>query len=349
MAAELSDFAQLFRRQLELSGLTEEQSMVVLTRGESFPRHVEAAMEAGRSIGATVELVRIGSAGPDWVGLRTIAVPELFEQPSAVDAMKEADLVIDLVFLLYAPQLHDILAAGTRVLTAFDPQENLARLFPDQSLRERVEVAEQLILDASEMHITNAAGTDITYKLNQYGVVTEYGFNDTPGRWDLWPAGFLLTGGDDDGVDGKVVVAPGDALVLPWMQFVRDPIEFTIEKGQIVDIRGGVEADVLSEYLEGFDDPDAYGVSHVGWGLNEKASWAALATAPYGSIGMDSRSYYGNVMFSTGPNIELGGKNMTAAHIDLPMRRCNLFLDGEPIIREGEILVDEMKPAGLKG
>ncbi|UGS36082.1 2,5-dihydroxypyridine 5,6-dioxygenase [Capillimicrobium parvum] len=340
----LSAFAELFRRQLELSGVTPDESVVVLSRGESFPRHVDASLAAARGIGATVEHVRIGSAGPDWVGLRTIAVPELFEQPSAVEAMKAADLVVDLVFLLYAPQLHEILAAATRVLTAFDPQENLERLFPDRSLRERVEVAEELINGASEMHITNAAGTDVTYKLNQYGVVTEYGFNDTPGRWDLWPAGFLLTGGDDDGVDGKVVVAPGDALVLPWMQFVREPIEFTIEKGRIVDLRGGVEADVLSEYLAGFNDPDAYGVSHIGWGLNEKASWAALATAPYGSIGMDSRSYYGNVMFSTGPNIELGGNNMTAAHIDLPMRRCDLYLDGEPIIREGKILMEQMQP-----
>ncbi len=46
----------------------------------------------------------------------------------------------------------------------------------------------------------------MTYKLGVYPVVTEYGYTDTPGRWDHWPAGFLFTGGADDGVDGKVVV-----------------------------------------------------------------------------------------------------------------------------------------------
>src|SRR6266700_3166665 len=50
------------------------------------------------------------------------------------------------------------------------------------------------------------AGTVVVYQLSQYGVMTEYGFTDTPGRWDHWPSGFLFTGGDDDGVDGKVVL-----------------------------------------------------------------------------------------------------------------------------------------------
>jgi 2,5-dihydroxypyridine 5,6-dioxygenase len=50
-------------------------------------------------------------------------------------------------------------------------------------------------------------------------------------------------------------------------------------------------------------------------------------------------------MFSTGPNIEVGGTNATPSHVDLPMRRCSLFLDEEPVLINGDIVIDDMKPA----
>ena len=51
-------------------------------------------------------------------------------------------------------------------------------------------------------------------------------------------------------------------------------------------------------------------------------------------MGMELRSFYGNVMFSTGPNNELGGPNDTASHLDIPMRNCSLFLDGDIAVKE---------------
>jgi 2,5-dihydroxypyridine 5,6-dioxygenase len=137
------------------------------------------------------------------------------------------------------------------------------------------------------------------------------------------------------------VVAPGDIL-FPFKSYVRDEIELTVEAGRIVDIRGGVDAELLKDYMAGFDDPDAYGISHVGWGLMKEARWSGLATDRR-SIGMESRSFYGNVLFSTGPNGELGGANDTQCHVDIPMRGCSLFLDGEPVIIDGDVVVEEMK------
>jgi 2,5-dihydroxypyridine 5,6-dioxygenase len=60
-------------------------------------------------------------------------------------------------------------------------------------------------------------------------------------------------------------------------------------------------------------------------------------------MGMELRSFYGNVMFSTGPNNELGGPNDTACHLDIPMRGCSLFLDDEAMVLDGDIAVKEMK------
>ena len=177
--------------------------------------------------------------------------------------------------------------------------------------------------------------------------MTQYGYTDTPGRWDHWPSGFVFTGGADDGVDGRVVIAPGD-IIFPFKSYVQTPIELTIESGKITNIDGSVDADLLREYMASFNDPDAYGISHIGWGMLETAQWSILAHDSRG-MGMHGRSFYGNVLFSTGPNGELGGPNETMCHVDVPMRNCSLYLDGEPIVVDGDIVVDVLKADSLVG
>lgn len=157
-----------------------------------------------------------------------------------------------------------IQAAGTRVLTAVEPPELLARMLPTKELREKVEIAGEILAKAKVMRITSRHGTDVTYKLNTYPTLTEYACTDEPGRWDHWPSGFVFTGGDDDGVDGTIVVAPGDVL-LPQNMYVREPIIYTIEKGWIQDIRGGLDAELVKAYMADFNDERGKGMSHVGW------------------------------------------------------------------------------------
>jgi hypothetical protein len=70
-------------------------------------------------------------------------------------------------------------------------------------------------------------GTDVTYRLGVYPTVSEYGYTDTPCRWDHWPAAFVFIGGADDGVDG--VRSPGDVL-LPFNTYVQTPVTLTIEQ-----------------------------------------------------------------------------------------------------------------------
>jgi 2,5-dihydroxypyridine 5,6-dioxygenase len=168
---------------------------------------------------------------------------------------------------------------------------------------------------------------------------------DSPGQWDHWPSGgMVLTCGEDDGIDGTVVVDRGDIL-LPFKQYVQEPIEFVIQAGRITEIGGtGYQAELIRAYMRDFDDPDAYGLSHIGWGLDERAKWAALATDSRGH-GMELRAFCGNVLFSTGPNDLVGGPNHTSCHLDIPMRGCSLFLDDRHVIVDGEVVVESMRPA----
>lgn len=255
-------------------------------------------------------------------------------------------MLIDLKFLLFSKEQFEIQAADTRILTVVEPAPLLARLMPTTEIRDRVEFGEQLLASARQMRITSPQGTNVTYQLGVYPTMSEYGYTDIPGRWDHWPAAFVFTGGADDGVDGQIVLSPGDVL-LPFNTYVQTPVTLTIEKGFITDIRGGLDADLLKSYIEAFDDPRGYGMSHVGWGLDERAKWHGL-TQFGGGMGMELRSFFGNVMFSIGPNNELGGPNDTPCHFDIPMRGCSLYLDERPVVVAGDVVIPEMRPMSMR-
>jgi 2,5-dihydroxypyridine 5,6-dioxygenase len=344
MSSYSTSFVDLAKKALEMCGVHEGETVAVLTQGDERHDYARTFMDAAGRLGATsyqVVLPEVSSTLGGEHGAWTVGETPLARNRPVIDALKQADLMIDTMFLLFSKEQLEIQAAGTRILLCIEPLDLLQRLFPLPEIRERVEVGEQLILNAKTLRFTNDAGSDVVYRLGAYPVMTQYGYTDTPGRWDHWPSGFVFTGGADDGVDGKVVIAPGDIL-LPHKSYVQSPIELTIEHGRIVDIRGGVDADLLRDYMAAFDDEKAYGIAHIGWGLDHRARWSGMATDQRG-MGMEPRSFYGNVLFSTGPNGELGGTNDTACHVDVPMRNCSLFLDDEPIVLNGDVVVDEMK------
>ncbi len=326
--------------QLTLSGVHEGEKVIVLSQGSDRLDYADAFLAAGQRLGARMYHMRLPAPLPGN-GAWAVGETGLAANPEAVEALKRADMVIDLIFLLFSPEQMAIQAAGARVLTAVEPAALLARLPPTKELRERVEIGEALLSKARTLRITSRHGANVVYKLGVYPTIGEYGYTDQPGRWDHWPAAFVFTGGADDGVDGTIVLAPGDVL-LPFNTYVREPVTYTIEKGFVQDIRGGLEAELIKSYMGEFNDPRGMGMSHVGWGLDHRAQWHGL-TQFAGGMGMELRSFYGNVMFSTGPNNELGGPNNTACHLDIPMRGCSLFLDDEPVVIDGKIVVKEMQ------
>ncbi|WP_157219570.1 M29 family metallopeptidase [Flavisphingomonas formosensis] len=343
-----SDLVATFKTELQLCGVKPGTTVAALSEGLVRQEYAQATLLASRELGADVFHVNLPPReGPSsaMVGNRPV-----------VEMLKNADLVMDFMSLLFSHEQNEILASGTRMLMVQEPLHVLKALAPSKDLRRRVEFAGELLTNARELRFTSPTGTDISYKLNQYPVLTEYGYTDTPGRWDHWPSGFLLTSGDDDGVDGTVVLSPGD-ISMVFASYFTSPVTLTVKKGYVTDIAGdGLDANLLRGYIESFNDERAYGVSHIGWGLNEKATWHNLgltrnALSPamngYPEIGVNALAFYGNVLFSLGPNTEVGGKNDTHCHIDLPMRNCSLSLDGQPIVERGRIVVEEMKVPGF--
>ena len=85
-----------------------------------------------------------------------------------------------------------------------------------------------------------------------------------------------------------------------------------------------------------FDDPEVYGISHIGWGLQPRAQWTAMGLHDKNDgMCMDARAFYGNFLFSTGPNTEVGGTRKTPCHMDIALRRCDIRLDGQTVVADG--------------
>ncbi len=343
--ANVIEIVNLFGAVLDLCKVTADETLAVLTQGGEREDYAGAFLAAAQERGANAFQINLAKRipAPGSLAKRT----SLSGNRPAIEALKSADIVIDLLGLLWSAEQKEIQSAGTRILMCREPIENIIRMFPTPELRRRVEAGARLLGAAKTLRVTSRLGTDLTYRLGRYPVLTQYGYTDEPGRWDNLPGGFLYTGGDDDGVDGTVVIAPGD-LIFPFKRYVGNAIRIEVERGRVVAIEGDhVDAEILRTYMARWNDPRAYAVSHIGWGMDEKALWDFLATSPLAPLspGADGLAFYGNVLFSTGPNSELGGTNDTACHLDIPLRVADLHLDGEPIVVAGDIIPAELRAA----
>jgi 2,5-dihydroxypyridine 5,6-dioxygenase len=341
MAVSDHDMIEAWKQVLSLSQLAPGQIVTVLTSASTHPQTMSTAITAVQMLGATANRLDLqpvnGEKAISRDSLAYLGTTPLTNNRAAIAALKESDLVLDLMTLLFSPEQHEILKAGTKILLAVEPPEVLVRMVPNAADRIRVKRAADRMAAAREMHIVSAAGTDLRCPLGEFPAIAEYGLVDEPGRWDHWPSGFALTWPNEGGTNGTLVIDRGD-IILPIKAYVQDAIHVTVENGFVTDIKGSFDAELLASYMASFNDPDAYAMSHIGWGLQPRAHWSTLAMYNReATIGMDARAYEGNFLFSFGPNNEVGGLRAPACHIDIPLRNCTVALDGEIMVDNGKV------------
>lgn len=340
-----ADMVRAWTHVLTLSKVGPRDIVTVLTGQATHPQTLRTALIAATNLGATVNRLDLPPVNAERAhsrdSLAYLGTTPLTGNRAAMAALKESDLVLDLMTLLFSPEQVEILESGTRILLAVEPPEVLVRILPSLEDKTRVAAAAALLKAAKEMHVTSKAGTDLRLPIGEFPVVQEYGFVDEPGRWDHWPSGFSFTFPNEGQASGRIVLDRGDIL-LPMKSYVMTPIEMTVENGFVTRIEGDLDADLLNDYMDAFDDPEAYAISHVGYGTQPRARWSTLGLYDREqTIGMDARAFEGNFLVSMGPNNEAGGSRTTACHIDIPMRRCTVRLDGREVVREGKVLAPE--------
>src|SRR5687768_3510698 len=147
-----ADMIDAWKQVLTLSRLEPGQVVTVLTSANTHPQSLSTAIVAARGMSAVVnrlDLLPVNaekSLSRDSLGY--IGTTPLTGNRAAIAALKESDLVLDLMTLLFSPEQHEILQAGTKILVAVEPPEVLARLVPTEEDRTRVSDAAVLIESA---------------------------------------------------------------------------------------------------------------------------------------------------------------------------------------------------------
>ena len=240
--------------------------------------------------------------------------------------------------LQHAPELPAILKGGARVLAvSHEHPEILQRCVPLADDESPVREAMRRLRAAREMHVSSRAGTDLRIALAGARVGGVWGFTTKPGSLSHWPGGLVLAFPAEGSVEGTLVLDRGD-VNLTFKRYLDAPVRLHIERDHVVDVAGdGVDAEMMRGYFAAWNDPSAYAVSHVGWGLNRRARWDAMTFYDKADFnGTELRAFAGNFLYSTGAN-EVAGRH-TAGHFDLPVRGCTVRLDGELVVDDGQLV-----------
>jgi 2,5-dihydroxypyridine 5,6-dioxygenase len=128
-------------------------------------------------------------------------------------------------------------------------------------------------------------------------------------------------------------------------RYATTPVTLIVEEGVITSIEGELDAHLLRQWFEKWDDPRAYYISHIGWGCDPRADWNRMARREVGGVG-DAESFPGVFQIAFGRDTSWyigGGTNDVPAHIDFNGLNHSITLDGQPITREGVFVHDALK------
>lgn len=331
-----------FEHVFALCGVGEGDVCAVLSETQTRPELPQLAELALARRGARVFHLTLPG--------RRLAAPVPVRSTGASDALGGAEPVVRALAactfvadctvegLQHAPELPRILQGGARVLAiSHEHPEILERCLPRAADEAPVRDAMRRLKAARMMTVDSAAGTDLRVALDGARIGGVWGFTARPGTLSHWPAGLVLAFPAAGSVNGTLVLDRGD-VNLTFKRYLQDPVRLVIENDRATRVEGDhVDGELMRGYFEAWNDPEAYAVSHVGWGLNRGARWDAMTFYDKADFnGTELRAFAGSFLYSTGAN-EVAGRH-TLGHFDLPLRGCTVRLDGEAVVDRGRLL-----------
>jgi 2,5-dihydroxypyridine 5,6-dioxygenase len=337
-----------FRRVFTLNGIGRGTTVAILAETQSRPVLVHLSELAAHDLGAEFCIIQmptppqtapvpVKSTGTSWAIQGNRAV---------IEALKLVEVIVDCTVegIIHAPEWPEIEDAGrTRLLVITNEHpEILERTEPKAEHGPKVQRGIELLRAAEHMHVTSPAGTDLHVDLTGAPCGGTAGFGTTPGAVAHWPGGLCLAFPGQNSVNGRIVMDVGD-MNLTFKTTLTSRIDFTIDNDFVTAIKGdGIDALHLREYMQAWDDRNAFGMSHVGWGMNPGARWVSAAMYDKRDMqAVEFRALAGSFLWSTGANQYAG--RFTQGHFDLPMRNCTITLDGQTVVKDG-ILQGELAP-----
>ena len=256
--------------------------------------------------------------------------------PAVAAALSAADVVFLPVTLAMAHTraVREAVGAGARVLSMTAFTERMMReggLFTDFRARRPLCRALAARLTAGKrLRVTNPSGTHLRMSLagvtgNSHACLLDGpAFSAVPNiEANCAPA---------QGTAEGVFVCDGS---IPYygVGLVRHPVTFHISKGFVTRIEGGDQADFLADFLARQNDRWVYNLAQFAFGLNP-------ACTEFTGEMLNDEGVNGTVHIGIGTSANLGGNVSAKTHFDAVTRAPTVWIDGELVLRDGEILVD---------
>jgi leucyl aminopeptidase (aminopeptidase T) len=177
---------------------------------------------------------------------------------------------------------------------------------------------------ADIVRITSHAGTDLTFSIKGRVVERDTGMLATPGVFGNLPAGEAYVAPVEGTAQGTLVV---DGSIASVGMIKTRPARVTIREGFATRIEGGKEATKWDSMLASVKKKEAYNIAEFGVGCNPNAKLIGII--------LEDEKVYGTIHIALGDNSTFGGKVEAGIHLDGMVRSPSVFLDGDPVIKNG--------------
>jgi leucyl aminopeptidase (aminopeptidase T) len=254
------------------------------------------------------------------------------EPPAAIAAaMRAADVVMAATVqsLSHTAARKAATDAGARIATLPGVTEGmLARVMSAdlEALRRRGHAIADALTAGTEARITCPHGSDLRLGLEGRTAIPDAGELSQPGAFGNLPCGEgFISPLADSTTHGRLVI---DGTIATLGKLV-EPIELTVEDGRLV-AADGVEGERLLALLSEHGE-DATSVAELGVGTNEKATLT-------GNV-LEDEKILGTVHVAFGASAAIGGTVQVPVHLECVVMKPDLEVDGEQLVRDGELLV----------
>jgi 2,5-dihydroxypyridine 5,6-dioxygenase len=314
---------------LQLSNVGPGHRLVIYSDTQRTKSQLDAFFTAAQIVGAeTVVVLTVPRNDPDRNPL-----------PQACEAMKRAETVIDLstISWIYTTPFSEVLEKGVRILSSMANPDTWVKMPPDERISAVSKRSSEIIEAATTLRFTTPSGTALDFDKGRRMGTWQDGLLDEPGDWDNFPSAQAACAPLEDHTTGRLVIEPGDILVS-LKHIVGSRITCDIRAGCIEEISGGADAALLRQFLAKTGDPNAYRVSHIGWGLEPRAEIAAMQM-------MEWESYGGGIMIAFGANDGrfLGGTTHCRSHMDIVILNGTFECDGTTVVDGGHMALPELQ------
>lgn len=185
-----------------------------------------------------------------------------------------------------------------------------------------------LLSSADRVAVKTPYGTELSFRItDRFGQVDNGLIGDDPELWGNLPAGEAYVIPLEGTGEGQIVTLAG------WYPELHEEMVMIFENGLVVDLQGG--GDIGKQFskllnLNNENEPfiSRRNLAELGIGTNPNARRPDNV--------LEAEKIKGTVHIAIGDNIHMGGKIESDLHEDFVQPQVDLYLDGAPVILQGE-------------